>query len=78
MTAIKFEHQITTYPASRFQELVYFCTADGQCVEGSAPIDAGRTLTTLLDEQGDTGWELVNVAASPSGIVAFWRRPKAQ
>ena len=70
----RFEYDITVNPASAFQQLVYFCTADGECSEEPAPTNLTSKLISKLNDRGREGWELVHVVLSPRGIVTFWKR----
>jgi hypothetical protein len=71
----RFEYDITIHPAEAFQQLVYICTADGECQEEPAPTSnvAGR-LVEIMNARGRDGWELVEVKASSRAIVTFWKR----
>jgi len=73
----RFEYDITVHPASAFQQLVYFCTSDGECSEEPAPAaNLTAKLSDLLNEHGGEGWELIHLVFSARGIVSFWKREK--
>jgi hypothetical protein len=70
----KFEYDITKHPASDFTQLVYFCTAKGECKFDQLPDHQTRVLSEILNERGVLGWELVHLAFGHDGLVAFWKR----
>lgn len=71
----RFEYEVTIYPAAAFQQLVYFCTSDGECQEEpAATSNVSTRLTELLNDRGGEGWELVDMITSPRAIVGFWKR----
>jgi hypothetical protein len=70
----QFEYEITAYPAEDFQEVVYFCSPDGQCNFQRLPADQIRKLQNVLTERGLAGWELVQASFGKEGILAFWKR----
>jgi hypothetical protein len=70
----RFQYDIVLYPASAFQQLIYFCTSDGECQEELGPASLTERLTQLLNERGRDGWELVDVVPSRNGIMSFWKR----
>lgn len=74
MARTQFEYEITVHPEETFHELVYFCTATGECAPERAPGDMTRALTGVLNDRGREGWELVHVTFSAAGVVAFWKR----
>ena len=71
-----YEYDTVIYPATAFQELVYFCTADGQCREEPAPTNTTAKLTEVLNGRGREGWELIQLILSAKGIVTFWKRER--
>lgn len=70
----RFEYGITKHPADEFTDIVYFCTADGECSLDHIPSDQTKVLTALLDEKGSEGWELVQTLFGIDGIVIIWKR----
>ena len=72
----RFEHQITSYPAAGYRRLVFVCSNSGECTPDLVPGDELRILTEQLDLQGKQGWELVQLAFSGAGILAFWKRER--
>ena len=69
-----FEYQISHHPGDEFQDLVYFCSENGECKLDQVPADQTRVLVRILNEQGKAGWELVQVSFGKDGIMAFWKR----
>ena len=70
----RFEYNITKYPAESFTELVYYCTESGKCTLDQIPKDQPELLQSILNEEGEMGWELVQVTFGKNGILAFWKR----
>jgi len=71
---IRFEYEITKYPADEITQLVYFCTDQGQCNLDQLPSGQMGSLGTKLNEKGSEGWELVQIFFGEGGVVAFWKR----
>jgi hypothetical protein len=69
-----FEYEITKHPAGSFEKLVYFCTETGECALDEVPADQTEILVKILNERGDQGWELVQIAFGKEGLMAFWKR----
>lgn len=69
-----FEYKITTHPAEAFREMVYFCSQEGNCSLERVPLDQIAKIESLLNERGQKGWELLQVAFGRDGILAFWKR----
>lgn len=74
MATKRFEHEVTVHSEESFHEVVYFCTANGECAPRAAPADMGRALEAMLNDRGREGWELVQISFSAAGVVAFWKR----
>lgn len=73
----QFEYDITVHPATAFQQLVYFCTSDGECSEEAALAgNMTSKLTEILNARGHDGWELVQMVFANQGIVTFWKRDR--
>jgi hypothetical protein len=71
---IRFEYEITKYPADQFTQLVYFCTDKGECTIDQLPSDQLSIMGELLNERGSQGWELVHIFFGEDGAVVFWKR----
>ena len=70
----RFEYEVTRHRADTFYDLVYFCSETGECSLDTVPGDQAQILTDLLNERGENGWELVQVAFGKDGLLAFWKR----
>ena len=69
-----FEYEISRHPADAFKETVYFCAADGQCSLEQVPAKQVAVLENVLNERGQKGWDLVQVAFGKDGVLVFWKR----
>lgn len=70
----RFEYAITRHGAEEFQQLVYFCTDQGECSIRELPQDQLGVLTDVMNERGTLGWEVVQVFFGKDGIVILWKR----
>lgn len=70
----RFEYEITTYPADEIMDLVYFCTAEGECSFKQLPSAQAKKLVEILNREGSEGWDLVQIFFGKDGVVAFWKR----
>ena len=70
----KFEYKISKHSAETFKELVYYCTESGECSLQQIPQDQTETLQNILNAEGATGWELVQVSFGGNGVIAFWKK----
>ena len=70
----KFEYEITEHPSSEFQQLAYFCSADGECAIEQIPVDQIGKLRNILNEKGAKSWELIQLSFGKSGVIAYWKR----
>ncbi|MEN8231087.1 MAG: hypothetical protein ABFR35_00225 [Thermodesulfobacteriota bacterium] len=70
----RFEYNITKHPAESFTELIYYCTETGECTLDQIPQNQTEVLQSLLNSEGENGWELVQVSFGPDGILAFWKK----
>ena len=71
-----FEYDITKHPAVEFENLVYFCTDQGDCRIQSLPSDQLMAFAEICNERGSDGWELIQIVFGQDGAVAFWKREK--
>ena len=69
-----FEYEITKHPAQAFEKVMYFCTETGDCTLDEVPGDQTEVLSKILNERGEQGWELVQIAFGKEGLMAFWKR----
>jgi hypothetical protein len=70
----RFEYEITKHSADTFDKVVYFCSETGQCGLDEVSRDQTRILAGILNQKGQEGWELVQVAFGQDGLMAFWKR----
>jgi hypothetical protein len=70
----RYEYDVTHFPAERFKELVFICSDSGECRQNQVPGDEIRILRDLLNERGQSGWELIQMTFSDKGVVAFFKR----
>ena len=70
-----FEYEISKHPSDQFRQVVYFCSASGECNLNEVPADQAQLLVEILNERGREGWELVQVSFGNDGMIAFWKRP---
>ena len=52
-----------------------FCDDQGACYFDAAPNRLTDAIQALLDQVGEEGWELVQIAFRPQELVAFWKQP---
>ena len=70
----KFVYKITKHPSETFSELVYFCSEAGECTLDQIPHDQTETMQHILNAEGASGWELVQVSFGSKGIIVFWKK----
>ena len=70
----RFEYEITKHSADTFDKVVYFCSETGQCGLDEVSRDQTRILADILNQKGQEGWELIQVAFGQDGLMAFWKR----
>ena len=70
----RYEYNITKHPAESFTELVYYCSEAGECSLDGIPQDQTSALQSILNSEGENGWELVQVSFGSNGILAFWKK----
>ena len=73
----RFEYRITKHSANTFNDLVYFCSEPGECSLDQVPHGQTDLLEKILNDEGDSGWELVQVAFGSNGIIVFWKKALA-
>lgn len=78
-----YEHTITIYDREKIlgnvgsvapPPSVVFCDTEGTCFFDEAPNPFMKAIIDLLDEMGETGWELVQVTPREQDLICFWRR----
>lgn len=70
----KYKYNITKHPAESFSELVYYCSEKGECTLDQIPQNQTDVLQSLLNGEGEKGWELVHISFGRNGILAFWKK----
>jgi hypothetical protein len=73
---MRFEYNITKFPAEAFQHLAFFCSEKGECALEDVPVNQIDLLQDALNEKGEEGWEVVQLFFQESGVVAIWKRAK--
>ncbi len=68
------EYDITKHSADTFDKVIYFCSETGQCGLDEVSRDQTRILADILNQKGQEGWELVQIAFGQDGLMAFWKR----
>jgi hypothetical protein len=51
-----------------------FCDDEGACYFDEGPNPYTDAIAALLNEHGEEGWELVQVAFRPQQMICFWKR----
>lgn len=69
-----FEYEITKHLAADFSKLHFFCSDSGECDVENIPDSQIRRLTEMMNGQGKSGWEMVQISFGPDGLVIFWKR----
>lgn len=70
----RFQYEITTHASEEFRQIVYFCSAKGDCSLEEVQGHETDLLTEKLNQRGEEGWELVQISFGKDGIIAFWKR----
>lgn len=70
----RFEYEITKHAADEFQQLVYFCTDQGECSVRELPHDQLKMLTDVMNQRGAVGWEVIQVFFGKDGVLILWKR----
>ncbi len=70
----RFEYEISTHTAERFNAVVYFCGESGDCHVEDVNREQTDILMDILNDRGDQGWELVQISFGKESIMAFWKR----
>jgi hypothetical protein len=82
----KWRHRITIHTGEEVLALLpdvveevppaIFCSDEGACFFDAGPNPFTQAIEALLDVEGDSGWELVQVAFRPDQMVCFWKQPR--
>ena len=70
----QFQYDITTYPAEKFTQMVYFCSDQGECRLDQLPSSQMDAFKKILNERGREGWSLVQLFFGADGALVIWRR----
>jgi hypothetical protein len=83
----KFEYTVRIYSMEELKRsgvdieeensIVYACRPGGECEVHDVGAEQLDNLSSLLNEMGASGWELVELVFHQSGIVSFWKRDVA-
>ncbi len=52
-----------------------FCDDEGTCYFDSGPNPFTQAIEALLNQVGEEGWELVQIAFRPQQMIGFWKQP---
>jgi hypothetical protein len=61
-------------PVERVPRMI-FCDDEGACYFDAGPNPFTQAIERLLDQVGEEGWELVQVAFRPGQMICFWKQP---
>jgi len=56
------------------KNIVYACRPDGECEIHDVGMEQIDNLSSVFNEYGNKGWELVQLFFRPLGIVSFWKK----
>jgi hypothetical protein len=84
----RWEYQITTHPVSEVLEVreklghppdpsgprVVYCDTEGQCFFDEAPNPYVEAIVHILNDKGEVGWELVQIAFREADFSCIWRK----
>ncbi len=70
----RYEYQVTRHEAEEFRQVVYFCSDRGDCGLEEVPAEQAQRLVDLLNERGEEGWELLQLAFKTDGFLGIWKR----
>jgi hypothetical protein len=81
---MEFEYTIKMYSMEQLTEkgiivdpgknIVYACGQNGACEVRDVSAEQAAQLSSLFNEMGKEGWELLQLVFRPSGIVSYWKR----
>jgi len=80
----RWQYRITIHTTNEILELIpeiienppatLFCDVEGSCYFESEPNPFTKAVEDLLNNVGDDGWELVQVAFRSEQLVCFWKK----
>ncbi len=53
-----------------------FCDDEGACYFDAGPNLFTQSIERLLNQIGEEGWELVQIAFRPEQMICFWKQPR--
>lgn len=65
------EKGVVTHP---HKNIVFACRSEGSCEVHDIGLEQMENISSLFNEMGQEGWELVQLVFHQSGIVSFWKR----
>jgi hypothetical protein len=85
----KYEYDITVHKADEILAMisdlateveppVLYCDSQGVCFFDDAPNPYLAAIVEILNEQGEQGWILVQVALREQDMICFWRRARSE
>ncbi len=85
---MKFEHMIKVFSIKDLEErgivthphknIVFACRPEGACEVHDIGLEQAEKLTSLFNEMGEEGWEIIQLVFHDSGIVSFWKRGREE
>ena len=80
----RWQHKVTIHTAADILALLpesveqappmVFCDDEGACYFDSGPNPYTQAIELLLNQVGEEGWELVQVAFRPQQMICFWKQ----
>jgi hypothetical protein len=77
----KWEHQITRYQLKEFMkgeeiaQASFYCDQKGQCFLHDTSQATADMIRDALNEEGKSGWELVQFGYHQNELMCVWKRP---
>lgn len=62
-------------PVEEIPRMIY-CDDEGACYFDNGPNPLTQAIERLLNQVGEEGWELVQVAFRPEQMICFWKQPR--
>jgi hypothetical protein len=62
-------------PVEEVPRMIY-CDDEGACYFDNGPNPLTQAIERLLNQVGEEGWELVQVAFRPEQMICFWKEPR--
>lgn len=81
-----YEYTVKTYTMEELEKrgivvhphnnIVFACHPNGKCSIHDVGVEQMESLSSLFNEMGTGGWELLQIMFHQSGIISFWKRFK--